>query len=145
MQFTMNFEWFMRFASTSHFDWVAFPQRVCNGVVASTVETKDSLSSDECSSSGRSEPYPLLSVSKINAVCMISLLWVGSGMSSIHVCCIFRKDPRECSHGCWKYCTSSICACLGILNGLGGLWPLLTLSYHPSWSLERSGGIHSGD
>ena len=64
----------MGFVSTSHFDWVAIPRKVWKGVVAPTVWTKDLLSSDECSWSGRSEPYPLLSVSKINAVCMLSLL-----------------------------------------------------------------------
>jgi len=37
------------------------------------VGTKDPLSSNECSSSGRSEPYSLLSVSKIEVVCMLSL------------------------------------------------------------------------
>ena len=82
------YEWFMSFASTSHFDWVAFPHTDCKGVAASTLGTKDPLLSDECSSSGWSELYPLLSVSKINAVCMLSLLWVQSGMSSIYVCVV---------------------------------------------------------
>ena len=90
MCFPMNFEWYMRIVSTSHFDWVAIPQTICKGVAASTVGTKDPLSSDECSSSGRSDSYPLLSVSKIDAVCMLSLLWVQSGMSSMHVCVVFQ-------------------------------------------------------
>jgi len=55
----------MRIGSTSHFDLVAIPQTICKGVVASTVGTKDPLSSDECSSSGRSKLYPMLSASKI--------------------------------------------------------------------------------
>ena len=33
----MNFEWYMRIVSTSHFDWVAIPQTICKGVVESTV------------------------------------------------------------------------------------------------------------
>ena len=93
--FSMNFEWFMRIVSTSHFDWVAIPHTVFEGVVASTVGTKDPLSSDEWSSSGWSEPYPLLSVSKINAVCMLFLLWVQSGMSSIHVCVVYSIRTQD--------------------------------------------------
>ena len=64
------------------------------------------------------------------------------------LCCIFRKDPRQCGHGCWKYPTSSICSLLWILNGLWGLCPLLTLIelpslikfgkewWHPQWGLR---------
>jgi len=54
-----------------------------------------SLSSDECSSSGRSELYPLLSVSKINAVYMLSLLWVRSGMSNMHVCVVYPIRTQD--------------------------------------------------
>jgi len=81
MYFAMNFEWYMRIVSTSHFYWVAIPHTVCKGVMASTMGTKDPLLSDECSSSGRSELYPLLLVSKMKVVSRISLLWVQSGMS----------------------------------------------------------------
>jgi len=95
MCLSMNFEWFMRIVYTSHFDWVAIPHTVCEGEVASTVGTKDPLSSDECNSSGKFEPYPLLSVSKISAVCMLSLLYVQSGMSSMHVCVVYPVRTQD--------------------------------------------------
>ena len=93
--FPLNFEWFMRFVSTSHFDWVAISHTVCNGVLASTVGTKDPLSSDGCSSSGRSEFYPPLSVGKIKVICQLSLLWVQSGMCSMHVCVVYPVKTRD--------------------------------------------------
>ena len=147
MRFTMNFEWFMRIVSTSHFDWVAIPHTVFEGVVASTVGTKDPLSSDECSSSGWSKPYPQLSVSKINAVCMLSLLWVRSGMSSIHVCVVyFIRTQDSVVIGVGSTLLPAYVLSLWILNGLWGLWPLLTLIELPSLiKFGRSVGIHCGD
>ena len=57
----------------SHFDWVAIPKTVSKEVAASTVGTKDQLSSDECSSSGRSEPA--LSEPNIHAFTPVSTIW----------------------------------------------------------------------
>ena len=74
MCFPMNFAWYMRIVSTSHFDSVGIPKTVSKEVTASTVGTKDPLLSDECSSSERSKPYPVLSVSNIKVVCMFSFL-----------------------------------------------------------------------
>jgi len=63
--------------------------------VESTVGTKDPLLTDECSSSGRSEPYPLLSVSNIKVVCMLSLLYVPCGVSSMHVYAVYSVRTKE--------------------------------------------------
>ena len=131
MCFAMNFEWFMRFVSTSHFDWFAIPKTVSKEVVASTMGTKDPLSSDECCSSGRPELYPLLSVSKINAVCRLSLLWVQSGMSSMHVCVVYPVRTQD-SVELGVRNTLAYLLLLWILNGLWGLCPLLTLIELPS-------------
>jgi len=106
------------------------------------VGTKDPLPSEECSLSGRSKLYSLLSVSKIKVVCRLSLLWVQSGMSSMHVFAVFCKDPRQCGHGCSICPTSSTCALLWIVNRLWGLCPLLTLIDLPPlkqfWSRTRA-------
>ena len=143
MRFTMNFEWFMRFVSTSHFDWVAISHTVCNGVLASTEGTKDPLSSDECSSSGRSEFYPPLSVSKIKVIYQLSLLWVQSGMSSMHVCVVYPIRTRD-NEGLGVGSTllpAYICAFLWIVIDLWGLCPLLDFPslkqkyWHRTWGL----------
>ena len=119
--------------STCHFDWLAIPQTVWKGVAASTMGTKDPLSSDECSSSGRSELYPLLSVSNIEVVSMLSVLWVPCGMSSIHVCAVYSARTQDSvDFGVWSTLLPAYVLSLWILNGLWGLCPLLTLIELPS-------------
>ena len=94
--YVLSYEFWMVYEVCVHFSlWVAIPITVSKEVAASTVGTKDPLSSDECSWSGRSEPYPLLSVSKINAVCMLSLLWVQCGMSSMHICAVYSVRTQD--------------------------------------------------
>jgi len=56
--------------------------------------------------SNRKSIFAELSGNKINAVYMLSLLWVQCGMSSmLCLCCISCKDPRQCRVWCSKYPT----------------------------------------
>ena len=139
----------MRIMSTCHFDWLAIPQTVWKGVAASTMGTKDPLSSDECSSSGRSELCPLLSVSNIKVVSTLSVLWVPCGMSSIHLCAVYSARTQDSvNFGVLSTLLPAYVLSLWILNGLWGLCPLLTLIelpslikfgkewWHPQWGLR---------
>ena len=47
------------------------------------------------SSSGRFKPYPPLSVSNAEVVCMLSLLWVQCGMCSIHGCVVYSVRTQD--------------------------------------------------